>query len=421
MLGLASVLMWLARRRPVLAGSIALLSVAADLAIANSRYVLTVPQSVMNSDSRVVQLIKDAERDNPSPGPYRIHRMPQWHPGFWFNHESTDRVSDFVTWERETIQPKYGINLGVEYTHTIGVAELYDYEWFFGGFPYSVKGEYAQVLGITPGQKVVYFPRRSFDMWNSRYFVLPEFPNGWLDEHRGYAAFLWDTEMIYPPPDRLDTPEKQEARKTWIETHDFQIRRNLKVFPRAWVVHDALALAPMEGRTRIERSRPMQDMLYADDPIWHDPTLSARDPHRFVWLENDQRIALRDYLDGTLARPTETVKVSYPNPQRVELDVSLETPGIVVLADIYYPGWKLTINGEPAPVYRVNHLMRGAAVKKGKYKLVYTFEPRSFEVGKAVTLVGLAVSILFAGLCVLRPRFLPPQAESPFNVIAVES
>ena len=58
----------------------------------------------------------------------------------------------------------------------------------------------------------MYFPRRSFDMWNSRYFVLPIWPNGWRDEFRGYAAFLDQTEQIYPNPaefqDVISTTER---------------------------------------------------------------------------------------------------------------------------------------------------------------------------------------------------------------------
>jgi len=83
--------------------------------------------------------------------------------------------------------------------------------------------------------------------------------------------------------------------------------------------------------------------------------------------------------------------------------VTLESPGIVVLADIAYSGWKLTIDGKPAPVYRVNRLMRGAAVQAGTYHLIYTFNPLSFRMGGILTLAGLATSVLLLVLCALRP------------------
>ena len=402
-LAVALVIIPLAGKRRALASSLALICVAADLAVANARYVITVPQSLMETEPEVLRIIKEAEAASPASGPFRIHRMPQWTPTLWYSEESADRVGDFVRWERETIQPKYGITLGVNYTHTIGVAEIYDYEWFFGGFPYRVWGDTARNLGIASGQQVVYFPRRSFDMWNSRYFILPEHPHGWLDESRGYAAFLHETEKIYPPPDRFEGPGGQVELKKWVETDDYQIRRNRQMYPRAWVVHDARGLPPMNGLTRAERSGPMQEILYGDDPIWHDPKLTAYDPRRLVWVENGERLALQKFLGGGPPRQTEKVTVSYPNPQRVELDVTLDSPGIVVLADIDYPGWKLTIDGEPAPVYKVNRLMRGAAVEAGSYHLVYTFEPSSFRFGGILTLAGLGLTVSLTLFCALRP------------------
>ena len=56
--------------------------------------------------------------------------------------------------------------------------------------------------------------------------------------------------------------------------------------------------------------------------------------------------------------------MTYPNPQQAVLEVTLDSPGLVVLADIYYPGWELTIDGKPAPIYRVNGVMRGAVARR---------------------------------------------------------
>ena len=95
-----------------------------DLAAANARYILTVPQAAFETQPEVLKIIEDAERTHPASGPYRIHRMPSWNPLGWFTTASKDRIYDFVRWEHDTIQPKYGINMGVEYTHTLGVAEL---------------------------------------------------------------------------------------------------------------------------------------------------------------------------------------------------------------------------------------------------------------------------------------------------------
>jgi hypothetical protein len=50
----------------------------------------------------------------------------------------------------------------------------------------------------------------------------------------------------------------------------------------------------------------------------------------------------------------------------VELEVTLERPGLVVLADSFYPGWHATVNGVPAPIVATNHLFRGARAPQAR-------------------------------------------------------
>lgn len=412
--------MLLVRRRPALAGAAALAIVAADLAVANHRMIATVPQALFETEPEVLKIINEAERENPSDGPYRIHRMPLWNPPGWHVTKSDDRVRDFMVWERDTIQPKYGINLGVDYTQTIGVAELYDYEWYFGGFPRTVNANVAPAFGIEPGRRVVYYPRRAFDMWNTRYFILPAYPGDWMDEKRGYAAFVGETELLHPPEMAGRGAVEEDQIRTWIQTKDYQIRRNLNQYPRAWVVHQARTLRPVKGMSRDDRAGSMQEIIYANDALWHDPTLRAYDPRQLAWIEATDAAELRRFTAGFTARPSETVEVSYPSPTRVEITAKLDQPGVVVLADVFYPGWRLSIDGQPAKIHRVNRMMRGAAVEAGTHKLVYTYEPNSFRYGGLISLAGLAASALLALFVAKRPRTpLPwaPDAEAALNFI----
>jgi Bacterial membrane protein YfhO len=403
--GAGFVLTVVAKRRPWLSGAAALILMTADLACANARYVITAPQSLFDSKPEILAKIEAAERQQPSNGPYRIHRMPAWYPMGWRESLSKDRLFELITWERDTIQPKYGINFGVEYTHTLGVAELYDYEWYFAaGFPWKIHDvAFARRLGVEPEKEVVYFPRRAYDMWNTRYFITPDFPMGWRDESRGWAAFSFNVDVVYPEPDLFRGQGGDDKHKNWIETSDYQIMRNESQFPRSWVVHDARFTVPVTGLSRETRSQYMQEILYAADRIWIDSTHYAYDPHKIVWIANDDLTELQPYLSGRPPRPSENVKVTYPDPQHAVLDVNLEAAGIVVLADVYYPGWELTIDGKPAPIYRVNGFMRGAAVPAKAHQLVFTYAPRSFRIGKVVSIAGLALFVFLGLLCAFWP------------------
>ena len=65
----------------------------------------------------------------------------------------------------------------------------------------------------------------------------------------------------------------------------------------------------------------------------------------------------------------------------------------MVLADVFYPGWELTIDGRPAPIYRTNRAMRGAAVPSGPHRLVYTYRPGSVRLGALISGFGVLAAL----------------------------
>ncbi len=322
----------LAGRRPETAGAVALVVMTADLIVANAGLVLTVPQALLDAESKVVRIIRDAERDasargEAGPDPFRVHRMPYWRPLAWSRESGRDRVGDYVAWERDTIQPKYGVMHGIAYTTTLGVAEVSDYAGFFVATSRRVEGEAARQLGVPPGRPVVVFTRRSFDLWDSRYFVVPAHPKGWNDASRGYAAFQADSEPIYPPPDAFLGPDGADRQRQWVEREDFQVFRNLKAYPRAWVVHEGRFLRPVEARGPRREGRDD-----AGDPLRRRPALDRARPPRL--RPPPGRLARRRGRARAIGlparhppRPSEAPRITRYEPQRVELDVTWSGPG----------------------------------------------------------------------------------------------
>lgn len=380
-----------ARRSPRFASGIALMALAVDVGSVNRLTIGTAPQSVFETVPRVDRLIAEAERADPSPGPFRIHRLPSWELPGWRSARSPDRIAELVRWEHDTVQPKYGLLHSLSYAYTVGVAELYDHEWFFSPFPRTVGAQAARMLNIEPGREVVYSTRRGFDLWGARYFVLPSYPGDWANEHRAYAAFLLDTEPIYPKPGAFDGPGKVEATRRHLEWEDFQIRRNKAAYPRAWAVHDFRFARSIEGMGREARKDLFEEMLYEADPFWNEPGRPVFDPRSIAWIETADASALNPFWSRNPPEPAGAIRVVDASPVRVEIQARMDSPGLVVLADVYYPGWKLTIDGKPSTIYRANRLMRGAAVPSGTHDLVYTYEPDSARVGLRLALVGLIV------------------------------
>ena len=396
----ASVAIVGARRRPRLASAATLALLTADLIATNASLVITVPQRVLEGKPEVLKRIEEAEAADPSPGPFRVHRVPYWDPLGWGQAASSTRFRDMVEWERRTLQPKYGLPFGVSYTMTLGVGELYDYEWFFQ--PFLGNSAYPlQPFDAVTNPKLIYFPRRGFDLWNTRYFILPARTSN--DSRRGIFSFLPETEPVFPDS-RGKSPEAWEPFfNRWSKVEDWQVVRNKNMFPRSWIVHSADSLLPIVGLNRSGRENVMTDMLYLGDRYWTVPQRQVRDLRRMAFVETDDPSTLQSFLSNADLDPEETAEVVSLDDQRVEIRAVLKSNGMVVLSDVIYPGWELTIDGEPATIYRTNRLMRGAAVEAGEHTLVYQYRPKSVALGAAISIAGLIGMMATAFFCFRRP------------------
>lgn len=63
-------------------------------------------------------------------------------------------------------------------------------------------------------------------------------------------------------------------------------------------------------------------------------------------------------------------------PDRVELAVDLPTAGEVVLAEPWYPGWEVWVDGVSAPAIQVDGWQRGVAVTAGVHQIEWRFHSR---------------------------------------------
>ena len=78
--------------------------------------------------------------------------------------------------------------------------------------------------------------------------------------------------------------------------------------------------------------------------------------------------------------------------------MSARRPGLPVLIDLEYPGWKAEVDGEEADIERVDYLMRGVRVPAGESTVTFSYRPLSFTVGWVVSLLALAgAAILLLG------------------------
>jgi len=104
------------------------------------------------------------------------------------------------------------------------------------------------------------------------------------------------------------------------------------------------------------------------------------------------------YVESPLSMPAAckgTVRIVDEIPSRVTVSAQMETPGLVVLADLWDKGWRAFLDGQPVPILRANHALRGVVVPSGNHALEFRYEPASVWWGMRLAVAALA---LIAGL-----------------------
>jgi hypothetical protein len=108
-------------------------------------------------------------------------------------------------------------------------------------------------------------------------------------------------------------------------------------------------------------------------------------------MASDHFDPLRDViLDAPIHLETERVGGSatirlYEN-NRVQIDAALSAPGVLVLADAFYPGWKAYVNGKEKTIHRANYLFRAVELSAGNHQVEFVYDPVSFKIGWMLSL-----------------------------------
>ncbi len=157
----------------------------------------------------------------------------------------------------------------------------------------------------------------------------------------------------------------------WVgDDHDGNARaiyENKSAFPRAWVAgeytvatgQDALA-ALAEGRVDLRHT-----VVLAEEP--------------------SPRPVSGDSAQVTVVRS---------EPREVELAVTLDRPGVVVISDAYYVDWKATVDGVPAKILRANYAFRALALDAGSHEIVMRYDTSLLRKGATVSVTSFAFAVL---------------------------
>src|SRR4029453_2553075 len=93
--------------------------------------------------------------------------------------------------------------------------------------------------------------------------------------------------------------------------------------------------------------------------------------------------------DGGAAGADE-VRFTRVDNDAVVLDVQAARGGLLILSDLYWPGWRVSVDGAERAIHRANGLFRAVAIDAGRHTVRFWYDPRALHVGAvASALTGL--------------------------------
>jgi hypothetical protein len=192
-------------------------------------------------------------------------------------------------------------------------------------------------------------PERAWALLNVRYVVT------WLDD------------LSVPAQRILEEPAKK-GEVTYV--HQLETEH-----PRVWIVYQA-------------------DVLSGQDQTLDRISQVDFEPYSLAVLNQPTRSSLPGQPEGV--PQANVVELS---PSRLVVDVDQEANGLLVFSELFYPGWRATVDGRRVPILRANAILRAVEVPAGQHKVEMDFDPPSVKLGLAISGATLLLSVAYVVWC----------------------
>jgi hypothetical protein len=173
-------------------------------------------------------------------------------------------------------------------------------------------------------------------------------------------------------PATITDPNPVYADATW------KVYEDPQALPRVWVVHEAVVEASHEGLLR---------RLDAPD---FDPARSAM-----------LNAALPETLEPAGSVVDQAQVESYA-AEKIAVRVHAGSRGLLILSELYDPGWTARVNGAVQPIYEVDDGLRGIVVPAGDSRVTLEYAPAAVRAGGIVSIAAFAGVLAFAALALVR-------------------
>ncbi|MCQ2115717.1 MAG: YfhO family protein [Bacteroidales bacterium] len=178
-----------------------------------------------------------------------------------------------------------------------------------------------------------------------------------------------------------------------------------------YVIVDA-NFPPVENINRFGNCWFVDDIAQAASPDAEIQLLDEVDLHHFAVVGRDMvaDLSLPDTVLGRCGLDMSDIRLVSYKPNELVYSYVAETDRIAVFSEIWHPGWKATINGEPLKISRADWILRAAVIPHGEGEIVMRYEPDDYRVGRTISTASSTILLLLllasaGGLVFIRRKF----------------
>jgi hypothetical protein len=299
--------------------------------------------------------------------------------------------------------------------------ETYDKDRFISGQP-----SFEVLKADTTRYRVFGLPG-SYERWQAQYYEI-ETADGWTDnEYRLYREFRGG-DYVQNPNFMAGLSQNQDGTVSGSHFLDllnvkylafrmpgegiFRLAPNRSMLPRAWFAGawesrpDAEILErmkdpafPADARVIVSTATPLPAGFPAEGAGAPGAAASAAAASGDTAAADSSRLAA---LATTAAAPAGTVSETRHGYNRMAYKVENAGRGILFLSELYFPHWRVTVDGKETPLLRVDYAFRGVALEPGRHEVALEYHSPWLKKGFAVS--GLSFLLLLGGVAGLRMR-----------------
>lgn len=93
------------------------------------------------------------------------------------------------------------------------------------------------------------------------------------------------------------------------------------------------------------------------------------------------------------------IRLTAYEPNHLVYESSSTEAGVAVFSEIFYPGWRVTVDGQPVELARADYILRAMNIPAGKHTIEMSFDPQSLHTTEGIAYAALA--LLLIGVLVL--------------------